>query len=60
MASRAVDRRGQTVDLPFSSLAERDAEAPKRFSREALPQPHTENPIDRHAVKDSPAPAAGP
>ena len=39
---RAVDSRGQTIDFMLS--AKRDAEAAKRFFREALGQPHTVNP----------------
>src|SRR3954467_15319470 len=39
---RAVDSRGQTIDLLLS--ARRDAEAAKRFFRKALGQPHTVNP----------------
>jgi IS6 family transposase len=39
---RAVDSRGQTIDFLLS--AKRDAEAAKRFFREALGQPHTVNP----------------
>ena len=39
---RAVDSRGQTIDVLLS--AKRDAEAAKRFFRKALGQPHTVNP----------------
>src|ERR687894_57340 len=39
---RAVDSGGRTIDFLLS--AERDAEAPKRFFRKALGQPHTVNP----------------
>jgi IS6 family transposase len=39
---RAVDSRGQTIDFLLS--AKRDAEAAKRFVREALAQPHMVNP----------------
>jgi transposase-like protein len=39
---RAVDSRGQTIDLLLS--AKRDAAAAKRFFRKALGQPHTVNP----------------
>ena len=39
---RAVDSRGQTIDFLLS--AKRDAEAAKRFFREAFGQPHTVDP----------------
>ncbi len=39
---RAVDSRGQTIDLLLS--ARRDAAAAKRFFRKALGQPHTADP----------------
>src|SRR3954451_2237175 len=40
---RAVDSRGQTIDFLLS--AKRDAEAAKRFFRNAFGQPHTVNPL---------------
>ena len=38
---RAVDSCGQTIDFLLS--VKRDAEAAKRFFRQALSQPHTVN-----------------
>ena len=49
---RVVDSRGQTIDFLLS--AKRDAEAAKRFFRNALAQPHTVNPrtitVDKNAA----------
>jgi transposase-like protein len=49
---RAVDSCGQTIDFLLS--AKRDAEATKRFFRNALAQPHTGNPrtitVDQNAA----------
>ena len=49
---RAVDSRGQTIDFLLS--AKRDAEAAKRFFRQAFGQPHTVNPrtltVDKNAA----------
>ena len=49
---RAVDSRGQTVDLLLS--AKRDSAAARRFFRKALNQPHTVNPR-RITVDKNPA-----
>jgi transposase-like protein len=53
---RSVDSRGETIDFLLS--AKRDAEAAKRFFREALTQLHTVNPrtitVDKNAAFQKP------
>ncbi len=53
---RAVDGPGQSIDFLLS--AKRDAEAAKRFFREALGQPHTANPRSTTVDKNPAYPCA--